>query len=209
MCVKIALHLDTRKKIQETATELFMTYGIRTVTMDEIAKRLSVSKKTIYQEFKDKDELVSEVTKEMLEEDICVFHQLEGEAENILEHFYKVSKYMRTRFNKVNPSVLFDLERYHPKAYQLFKDFKEKHLKDTIRKTLEKGIELGYFRDDINPEILSVLRVDQMQLAFNISNFPMEKFNFGEVQGQIFDHFVHGILTDKGRKIYEQYIKQS
>ncbi|MEQ9426037.1 MAG: TetR/AcrR family transcriptional regulator [Cyclobacteriaceae bacterium] len=206
--------MDTKQKIIVKAEELFRLYGVKSVTMDEIARELGMSKKTLYQSFNDKDSLVSEATQYMLDCDKREFEAIESEAGNSIEQLFLISKCLRTNFENMNPSILFDLKRYHPQAWEQFLEMKEKFFKQTVINVLNQGIDEGYFRKDINVDILTILRVEQVQMTFDPRIFPKDKFDFKEVQMQFFDHFVNGIMTDKGRIYYNdlfqtENVKQS
>ena len=196
--------LENKEKIIAKSDELFRLYGVKSVTMDEIARELGISKKTIYQFFKDKDELVCQATYYLLECDRKEFEEIQTQADNSIEELFLISKCLRRIFENLNPSILFDLKRYHPKAWDIYIDFKENFFMGTVRKSLYRGIEEGYFRPEIDVEILAVLRLEQVQMSFDPRIFPRNQFDFKEVQMQFFDHFVNGIFTDKGRIYYKE-----
>ena len=85
-------------------------------------------------------------------------------------------------------------------------DFKNEYIKNQIVENIAKGIEQGYFRKEINPEAMARLRVEQVQMAFDESIFPRDIFNLKELQLLIFDHFLHGIVTEKGKTLFQQHI---
>jgi TetR/AcrR family transcriptional regulator, cholesterol catabolism regulator len=200
--VKNFIALETKSKIIQTAADLFMHLGIRSVTMDDIARQAGVSKKTIYQEFSDKNQLVFETFSKALEEDIC---QLQGSPqvnEGVIEHLIGLSHYMRKRFGEMNPFVMNEIQRYYPQCWKLFEDFKQSHVYQEIVQLLEKGKEEGFFRPDLNTEIIALMRMEQMTLIFDPLKFPPSKYNLLEFQMEIFEHFLYGIFTEKGREAY-------
>ena len=184
-----------------------MSYGIRSITMDDLSKELSVSKKTIYQHFKDKDEIVLITTRMVLEQEQKCVAETQEQAQNSIDELILMTSCMREHINKINPSVLFDIKKYYREAWQLYLTFKQEVFADAIKSSLSRGIEEGYFRENINVEVLSVLRLEMIQICFDDSIFPPAKFDFKEVQMQIFDHFIHGILTPKGLKAFQQQTK--
>jgi hypothetical protein len=105
----------------------------------------------------------------------------------------------------INPTLLFDLQKFHPKAWSEWVSHKNEYMQEAIVNNLAQGIEAGYIRPGINPEILAIIRIELVQVAFNNEVFPHSRFKLPEVQEQLFDHFVYGIVTDKGRKLYEKY----
>lgn len=201
--------MSIEEKIISGAAELFHKYGIRSVSMDDIARHLSISKKTIYQYYKDKNEIVILSLKLHMDMNKQEYDAVFTDSDNAIEELARVSKCMRQDFKDMNPSLLYDMQKYHPKAWVLWMDFKNTYIKNQVLENLEKGIKEGYYRKEINPEALAKLRVEQVQLAFDESIFPKDKFNFKELQLMFFDHFVHGIVTEKGKELYDKYSNQT
>lgn len=177
--------------------------------MDDIARHLSISKKTIYQYYKDKNEIVILSLKLHMDMNKQEYDAVCTDSDNAIEELARVSKCMRQDFKDMNPSLLYDMQKYHPKAWVLWMDFKNTYIKNQVLENLEKGIKEGYYRKEINPEALAKLRVEQVQLAFDESIFPKDQFNFKELQLMFFDHFVHGIVTEKGKELYDKYSNQT
>ncbi|MEM7548699.1 MAG: TetR/AcrR family transcriptional regulator [Bacteroidota bacterium] len=199
--------MEIKESIIQTADRLFMAYGFKRITMDEIASELGISKKTIYQYFKDKKEVVYEVTKASLEEEKNIIEETTQRSENAIEELFLISQRIRQKHLQMNPYILSDLRKYYHNAWQLFLNFKKEMFHDCIKNLIDKGIKEGYFRPEINSEILTVMRLEQAQMVFDTELFHPEKFEFKEVQIQLLDHFVHGILTDSGRALHAEYLK--
>jgi len=200
--------METKEKIIQKAGELFMKYGVRRVTMDEIAKELVVSKKTLYQYFKDKDEIVSVATNFMIEMDKNEFIGIKEESSNSIEELFLVSKCIREKIGEMNPSLLFDLQKFHPEAWGFYVNYKEIML-DYIADSIRQGIAEGYFRTNLDPDTIARMRLEMVQMVFDDSIFPKNRFDFKEVQLQLFDFFVEGIITDKGRDLMYEYLEKN
>jgi TetR/AcrR family transcriptional regulator, cholesterol catabolism regulator len=201
--------LDNKEKLTKGAEDLFMRYGLRSVSMDDIARHLGISKKTIYQHFADKDEVVVMVAKGHMARQREQFDQIAREAKNAVDEMVKISALLKENMRNTNPSVFFDMQKYHQRAWGEWLAFKQKFIRENIVRNLKKGIEEGLFRDDVNLDIISTLRLEQVQMAFDNNVFPRERFNVAEVQAQLFDHFIHGVFTDKGKKLYQKYKQQN
>lgn len=182
-----------------------MKYGVRSISMDDIARHLAVSKKTLYQHFADKDELVLMVSKSHLKDEKQLYETITSKSSNSIEELHKISLCMRRDMEEMNPTLLFDIEKFYPKAFEVYTDFKNKFVRQSIVKNIKQGIEEGYFRPEINPEIIASLRLNNVEAAFNDRLFPKEKFNLAAVQVQLFEFFIYGICTEKGRKLYLKY----
>lgn len=197
--------METKERIVKGAEELFFKYGIKSVTMDDIAKHLAVSKKTIYQFFEDKNELVETLMKVKLSEDECAFKKIQEESENMIVEVLNMMKHMGNMFSKINPSIFYDLQKYHPSAWKQFQQFKSDCIAKMIEASIERGMKEGLVRIDINPKVLSRMRIEQVELGFNFTVFPPDKFKMLDVQLAMLDHFLHGMCTLKGHKLINKY----
>ncbi|EIM78364.1 TetR family transcriptional regulator [Nitritalea halalkaliphila LW7] len=187
----------------KVATEQFMHFGIRAITMDDIARLSGVSKKTIYQEFGDKNQLVYACFEQELQEDACLMEEgLEKPDFDVLHTLVGQTQHIRKRFSTFNPLVLHELQRYFPSCWELFENFKREVILKHIKFLLEKGKEQGYFRAEIDTRILAHMRLEQTMDTFDPLKFPPTQFDQVTLQLEIFDHFIHGILSDKGREAY-------
>jgi AcrR family transcriptional regulator len=197
--------MDTKERIIEQARELFIRLGIRSVSMDDIAGQIGMSKKTLYQHFEDKDELVERVvafeTTRMQDE--C--HNCATSAENAVEEIFKTMKMVMQHFRNMNPMVLFDMHKFHANAFAKFMEHKNIFLLDIISTNLKRGVSEGYFRQDIKIEILAKFRLESMMLAFNMEAFPPAKYNVAEVTITMIENFLYGLATESGFKLIEQY----
>ncbi|MDZ7899534.1 MAG: TetR/AcrR family transcriptional regulator [Arcicella sp.] len=196
--------MEIKDRIIAKAREQFFRYGVKSVTMDDIANELGISKKTIYQHFEDKDALVYQLMKAEMEQDKCEWEKLEKTSKNVIEKTVKSMDLFKQAFTEINPSTLFDIKKYHPNTWQLFQDHKQNFILTTIIKDLREGIEQGLFRDNIKVEILAKLRLEQVEFAFDPQIFPPNKFNIVDVEITLLDHFFRGIMTQKGLQVYEE-----
>jgi len=194
-----------KDKILNGAAELFLKYGVRSISMDDIARHLTVSKKTLYQHFEDKEDLVTLASEFQIEKSKKQYEALTVSATNAIDELARISVCLKNDAAEMNHSLLFDLQKYHPKAWGVWIEHKNKFIRDSVVRNLRQGIEEGYYRPEIDPEVMAVMRIETIPVAFDIRVFPKDKFNLAEVQLQLFDHFVYGICTDKGRKLYQKY----
>jgi len=197
--------MEQIERIIRGGEELFMQAGIKSVTMDDIARHLGMSKKTIYQFFKDKNELVIALIKMKLQDDECQMAEIISGSGNVIEEMINMMKCSEEMFARINPIVIHDLQKYHPEAWKQFQDFKMKVLVRTMEDLLEKGTRQGYIRPDIDIKILARMRMSQIELGFNYNVFPVNEFNPWKVQQQMQEHFNYGICTLEGYKLLEKY----
>lgn len=197
--------MEPKHRILHGAQELFFKYGIKSVTMDDIAKHLGISKKTIYQFYSDKDDIVHSLMEVKLKEDEVEFRADAEKAQNIIEEVFLHTKRLNHIFSNINPNIFYDLQKFHPKSWALFKTFKEKCIQQIVETALEKGKEQGLVRKEINTKIIAKLRMEEIEMGFNPVLFPPDKYKMAEVQVTFIEHFLYGVCTLKGHKLINKY----
>lgn len=197
--------MDIKDRILRGALEHFFRFGVRNVTMDDLARNLGVSKKTIYQCFADKNELVCSATGLQLLEQEKDLQQISDKASDPVDEILRICDYIKTVFENINPTLLYEVEKFFPEAWAIYLDHKKHCVHDMIVKNLTEGIKQGLYRSEIDVEIIAILRMEEIQLAFNPLVFQPGQFNAGTVQVQFLDHFLYGICTLKGHKLINKY----
>jgi TetR/AcrR family transcriptional regulator, cholesterol catabolism regulator len=201
--------VEIKERILVGVEELFMRYGVKSMTMDDIAQQLSVSKKTIYQHFKDKNELVESVLQNhMRQERTCVM-DIKSKSANAIEEIFLMSKHMKQGMMDMNPSLIFDIQKFHQEAWIYFREHKHEIFTQNIIDNLKWGIAEKYYRQEIDPEILGVFRVEQIELGFNSLKFSTKNYTVLEIQLELLNHFIHGIVTPLGLQKYNEYIQNN
>ncbi|MBS1666831.1 MAG: TetR/AcrR family transcriptional regulator [Bacteroidetes bacterium] len=197
-----------KERILVKATELFMRYGIRSITMDEIAAQLGISKKTIYQFYADKDEVVDAVIGEEIKqnEEECIHFR--NDSEDAVHEVLMATVEMEEMLKGMNPLIMYDLEKHHPRTFKRFKDFKQQFLFTAIKGNLKRGIEEGAYREEIDIEIVTRYRIESIFMVFNPDIFPHNRYRIHDVLNEIAYLFLYGITTSKGRKLMEKYMQQ-
>lgn len=197
--------MEVQERIKQKADELFRRYGIRSVTMDDIAEQLGISKKTIYQYYADKDELVDAVAADEIRFSQSSCEKCKAAAANAIEEVFLIMEFVEVMFRNMNPTMLVDLQKYHPGGYKKFLEHKNRFLYEMIRQNLERGIKEELYRPEINVDIMSRYRLETMMIAFNPEVFPPGKFNLVALHQEIIEHFLYGLVTLKGYKLIQKY----
>ncbi len=208
--VSIVLHLimseiDNRDRILEMSRDMFFRYGIRCVSMDDIAGALAMSKKTIYQYYADKEALVQAVIRFKITESQCVCEGDRNAAANAIEEMFLAMEMVEQMFRTMNPSVLFDLRKYHPAAYAQLVKHKDEYLYNIIRTNLEWGIREELYRPEINADIIARFRIDSMLLPLDPAFLSNQKATLADIQKQVLEHYLFGIVSLKGYKLALKY----
>jgi AcrR family transcriptional regulator len=196
-------------RIKEISFELFKRRGFRSVTMDDIASEIGISKKTIYLHFKDKDELVSAIMMDELDKNKAECLRGQAAAKNAIEEVVFAMRTMQATMSDVSPSFLFDLKKYHHTSFRIFENFKNAFLFDIIQQNIERGVIEGVYRQDVNPEIVTQIRMETMLMVFSNSFFQSNKYSVVEIEKQAFELFLFGIVSEKGAKLLKKYKLQN
>ena len=198
--------MDYGDRILNTASELFFKYGLRNVTMDDIAHELGMSKKTLYQAYKNKRDIVETITKKFLTNHEKEYELLVTEAKEAVEELLKLMENLNYIFERLNPRMIFDMQRHFPEAWQKFKEHKYNFILRKIIDNLNRGVQENLYRKDIQVEIIGRMRLEQIQIALDPMIFPPEKFSIKEIHRQLLLQYLHGITTLKGHKLINKYL---
>jgi TetR/AcrR family transcriptional regulator, cholesterol catabolism regulator len=197
--------MDVKERILQKARELYLRYSVRSVTMDDIAEQTGVSKKTIYQFFADKDELVEAVfLAEVQESEACCDVDRANSA-NAIEEVFKAMEMVERMFRSMNPAVLYDTQKYHPTAYRHFEKHKNEYLQTVISDNLQRGMAEGLYREDLHVDIMTRFRVESMLLPFSPAFGMASKYNVADLEIELTLHFLYGIASAKGHKMILKY----
>lgn len=197
--------MESKERIRIKAQELYLRLGIRSVSMDDIATHLGMSKKTIYQFFSDKDQLVDAVVDGeiiRMQED-CVSCSIN--ARNAIDEIFLTMEMVKGQLRNMNPMVLHDLMKFHHRSYLKFKVYKDEFLGNIVSNNIKRGIGEGFYRQELNIEILSRYRMESMMMTFNLELFPHTRFDLMEVTNALLEHFVYGLATAKGHQLIAVY----
>ncbi len=197
--------IDTSVRIRLQAHDLFMQYGLKSVSMDDIANKLGMSKKTIYHYFADKDQLVDEVVGTVISQNqqVCNFDR--SRAENAVHEIFLAIDMVMEMFRSMNPSLVFDMQKYYPRAFQKFLHHKNEYLYGVIRDNILRGIKEEIYRPHLNVEVITRFRVESIMLPFNPDFHTKVKANLAEIEEELTLHFLFGLVSQKGYKLILKY----
>ncbi|OJW82909.1 MAG: hypothetical protein BGO69_02410 [Bacteroidetes bacterium 46-16] len=200
-----APEMDILNKILGASVELFGQYGFKTITMDDIARRAGISKKTLYQHFANKDEVVKE---SVLWHKSQMFGQcqlLMDEAETAVEAMVKIMTIIDENLCRINPIALLELQRYYPEGYAEFRDGLLKQDVESVKENLLKGIAEGYYREEMDVDILAKFHIEKSLILLQPNMMVNDRNDIRQVNREIMELFLYGIMTPKGEKLYQKY----
>ncbi len=195
---------ELRERIIDTAVQAFSAHGIKSITMDDIAASLGISKRTLYEVFSDKETLLEECILKGQKEEDEFLKQVLATSGNVLKVLLKCYQRSIEKFHATNKKFFEDIKKY-PKAYALITS---RHNRDTEKAVdfLKEGVKQGIFRDDVNFAIVDLLARQQIDLMMNTD--ICKKYSFLEVYETIMFTFLRGISTEKGAHELEVFIRE-
>lgn len=192
----------------ECVRDLFMRYGLRSVTMDDIARELGVSKKTLYVHFRDKKEMVGQILNQKINSHKEEISAILEKKHNAIEENFEIMHKVGYDLAMIQPTVFFDLKKYYPEAWKIYNDFKNNFIMEVARENLERGVKEGLYRDDINMEILAINYTNMMNMIFDLEIYPYKEYDFRTVYIEIFKYHIRGVASKKGLAYLEKRIEE-
>jgi AcrR family transcriptional regulator len=197
--------MDTRLRILQESGMLFSKHGIRSITMDSIATELGISKRTLYEIFKDKDDLVFQAVTEGSKRHKMICQSIIVKSENVIEAIFKIFEYNDDMFGKINLLFFEDFKKYHFKIYNKFQQKGDVRDYTITEKLLKRGLVEGVFKSHLDMEIVNIF-VHRLMDMIHDSEF--DNFSKREIGESVIMPYLIGISTDMGRELIEEQLKK-
>lgn len=186
--------------------ELIFKRGIRSVSIDDLVREMKISKKTFYQYFSGKEQLVEKLLKKHLNEHKSIIEQIHEESEDVIKELLLIMQCSTHMLTQINPMVFEDLRIHYHKAWKRFEEFKQEYVIGRIMKTLEKGQKQGLIRKEIPLQLMAQLRLKEIELLMDYQFVKKFDMALSEIQKHITEYFILGVGTLKGiEKMYEYF----
>lgn len=195
---------EKKLEIIRKSARVFMQFGVKSVTMDDLASKLGVSKKTIYKHFRDKNDLIKQIMKQETEQEKLVCKACSVESENAIDELIKVNQHvLESHLKDIHPSVFYDMQKYHPEAWMVMEDHKSKFMQTMIAENVQRGIAENIYRDNVNPEIISLMYAACMDSVISQDSIP-----FGKVYIEVSRFFLRGLVNPTGLNYLQERLKK-
>jgi len=198
-----------KEKILDKATDLFLNLGFKSVTMDDLAHEMGISKKTIYTHFSNKTKLVEECTKRLFckisegIDHICSLHK------NPIEELYEIKKFALLHLKDEKASPQYQLQKYYPKIHNTIKRKQYEIMQECVVDNIKKGIEMGIYRENLNIDFVSRIYFSGVTSIKDHQLFPVTKFPIVRLMDDYLEYHLRGITTPKGRQILNKIINSN
>jgi len=201
------MELKTRN-IADRARGVFLKYGIRSVSMDDICRELGMSKKTLYQYFGNKSDLVNRILQQSFEDFEAHINAIRLQEHNAIDDLLEMSRVIDEHMKEDNLSISFDLHKYYPEIHHEYLQKRRDFASGYLRENIEKGIKDGYYRSDLNVELIARLYMQKIEDLHDPNYYKIDEKSFVEVFHVMFENHIRGIANEKGIRYYEERKKR-
>lgn len=190
--------MEAKEKILIKSEDLFLKYGLRSVSMDDISNKLGMSKKTLYNYFDNKRDLVNNVILNFITREKEFTNDILDKSLDSIDEVLSIARHILEFLRKVKPTALYDLQKYYPNSWELIQTLHMSHIEETIKNNINKGIKEGLYRKNLDATIISKLYVAKTMILNDESFFPYTQFNKESVFIEFIKYHLHGIVSQAG-----------
>ena len=197
----------SKENLIHSAQELYMKYGVKSISMDDIAKKIGISKKTIYNLIPNKNGLVNAVVKAVIAEEEREIKKILKVSTNALEEMVSIAKHVQKMLKSIKPTLMYDLRKYYPSAWQKIEEGHFPFIEKTISENILRGIQEGLYRKEINQNITAKLYIALSNTLSDGSIFTQDEVQITDIYKEVILYHLHGITNNQGRKQLANYLK--
>jgi AcrR family transcriptional regulator len=199
--------LAEKQLILSRTREMLMKYGAKSVTMDDVAHELGISKKTLYKIAEDKSDLVCKCCGEHFQHEKANCVEIASHAKDAIDQMLNIFGYVSQYIANVNPSLIYDLQKYYPESWMMFENHKNHFVYSMVKNNISRGIKEGLYRKEINADIISKFYISKIEMMLDPNIFPRSKYSLPKIYKEYILHHLHGIVTQKGMQHLEKLVK--
>ncbi|MCX6285013.1 MAG: TetR/AcrR family transcriptional regulator [Bacteroidetes bacterium] len=193
---------DKVQSILCQVSKLYHRYGIKSVTMDDVARHLCISKKTLYEYFEDKKDLVNQVLLTEHSDNCKLFDEILNLKFNAIAELFEIYKSIKRMIQDYNPSMDYDIRKYYPDLFMRIREVRRKSMFENTLRNMVKGKKEGLYRKDLNAEVIARLHLFRIESLFDNDLFSADELNSFEIFHELFIYHLHGIMSNKGREFF-------
>ena len=199
--------MEVKDRIIEQSMILFLRYGIKSITMDDIAREHGMSKKTLYQYVDNKADLIENIIRKHIDNEKMAITTIREHTKDAIEEMLMIAKHVIQLLRETPPGMAYDLQKHYRPCWNMMEKFNQKHLYAVIKDNIGKGVEQGIYRADINSDIVAKLYVAKSSMVVDEELFPLSEYNKETLFKEYINYHIHGIASPKGLKLLEKHTK--
>lgn len=198
---------EVLNKILQRVRDMFMRYGMKSVTMDDVARELGMSKKTLYKHVDSKKDLVHKVIEWQILEDEREIEAALKVGADAIEQMFNISIYINKKLQQLNPSAVFDLQKYYPESWERLHDYNFNFNYKIIKENIERGEKEGLYQNDLDADILAKFYVARMNWLFDPEVFPYPKYKSAQLHREYILYHLRSLVTSEGSEVLNKHLK--
>lgn len=198
----------TKEKLISASKELFLKYGIKSVSMDDIARHLGVSKKTIYQHVENKKNLVQEVFCQHIQTENETTLQIVKNSKDAIDEFIQIGAFILAFLKIMKPTLTYDLKKYHKDTWNIMEEEHFQSIEDTVRNNLNRGTKEKLYRPSINTDIITMIYMNNMKYIINNPIEVQQDYDLATVYKEIISQHIYSVINKDAYDILEQYLQK-
>ncbi|MCE2789703.1 MAG: TetR/AcrR family transcriptional regulator [Saprospiraceae bacterium] len=197
--------MNLKDRVFSAALQLFLKYGIKSVSMDDICQNLAISKKTIYHFIQNKEELVSKAIEKRMALDERNIKKILTKSQDAIDEMVNITQYAITMLKEMTPALIYDLKKYHPEIWKKVDKTHISFIEDVIYKNLVRGQEEGIYRPDFDPFVVARLYMSKTTSIVDSEQFSTSEFETIQLIKEMIMYHLHGIVSDSGKIVLPKY----
>ena len=191
------------KALLMKSRELFIKHGVKSLTMDEIAKEMGMSKKTIYQFVENKGDLIKLTMQDFLEQERQLMDIILKNSTNSIDEMISMIEYWLQVVQEFNANTLNEVQKYYPETWDMYNDYRFNFMLGLIKGNLDKGVKQGYYRNDMDTDIISRIYILAVEVLLNQALFPIKQYTYLNTYREFLSYHLRGIVSNEGLKYLE------
>lgn len=191
----------------QQARDIFMRFGLKSVTMDDLCREMSISKKTLYQFVNDKNDLVKKAMEFEIDQDQCEIKAIVDKNLNALDELFEIIGSVEEKLKNLHPSILYDMQKYYPEAWAVMSNHRNNFIIKTIANNILKGQNEGIYRTDLNINIISLLFTAKVELLADSQTLTQLGIKPSQIYFENLKYHVRGISNEKGIRALEKKLE--
>lgn len=193
-------------KILLQVSDLYQKYGIKSVSMDDVARELGISKKTLYEFFTDKTDLVAKMLDFQISKIRSVFEGEKDDKNNAIDHLLEISHIITAFLKNFSPTIHYDLQKYYPTVFKSLFEYKRVYMLASVKSNIERGIKEGLYRSDLNPDLIAQIYVNRIEASLDADFLTTHEYSTNELFSEMFTYHIRGIASKQGMEYFEKQI---
>jgi TetR/AcrR family transcriptional regulator, cholesterol catabolism regulator len=177
---------------------------VKSITMDEIASKIGISKKTLYQHAENKADLIQQVIQQHSEQEKCIGEVIRNKSLNAIDEVLGMVSYATELLRQFSPNLVYELQKYYPESWKIVDKLHNEHIFNDVKNNLERGVREGLYRTDFNIPIITKLYVAQTLHIIDESIFPNKEFAAEQVLKEFVMYHLQGVVSPKGAAVLKE-----